>query len=90
MGWHPFCCLSPSSGEMGGAVSMHYHLKLYHLSRCLQDVEQVQDQPAAMARARQLTEHVQDCLRAKTYRVRAEPCTLLHFPERAPARRRYP
>jgi hypothetical protein len=77
-------------GEMGASVSMHYHLRLYHLGRCLQDVEQVQARPAAMARARQLTEHVQSCLRVKTYRVRIEPCTLLHFPEPTQAHRRYP
>jgi hypothetical protein len=75
---------------MGASVSAHYHLKLYHLGRCLQDVEQVPDRPAAIARARQLTEHVQSCLRVTTYRVRVEPCTLLHFPERAPARSHYP
>ena len=75
---------------MGASVSTHYHLKLYQLGRCLQDFEQVQDRRAAIARARQLTAHVQSCLRVKTYRVRVEPCTLLHFPERAAVRSRYP
>ncbi|HEY7065335.1 MAG TPA: hypothetical protein VII06_27910 [Chloroflexota bacterium] len=38
----------------------HYHLKLYHLGRCLQDIEQAPNRPAALARARQLTAHLQD------------------------------
>ena len=73
----------------GATVSVHYHLKLYHMRRCLQDVEQTQDRPAAVARARELTECVQGHMRAMTYRVRVEPCTLLHFPARAAARSRY-
>jgi hypothetical protein len=64
-------------------MSTHYHLKLYHMSRCLQDVEQAQDRSAALARARELTKYVQDRMRAKTYRVRVELCTLLHLPEPA-------
>jgi hypothetical protein len=59
----------------------HYHLRLYHMSSCLQAVEQAQEQQAARHRARELTDYVQDLMRARTYRVRAEPCTLIHFPQ---------
>ncbi len=58
----------------------HYHLKLYFSGQCLQDVEQVNDRLAALDRAKVLTEQVQAHMGALTYRVRAEACTLVHFP----------
>jgi hypothetical protein len=60
----------------------HYHLKLYFSGTCLRDVEQVNDRQGAVDRARQLTEQVQAHMGAQTYKVRVEPCTLTHFPER--------
>ena len=60
----------------------HYHLKLYYSGTCFQDVECVEDRRAALDRARQYTEQVQARMGAQTYRVRVEPCTLVHFPER--------
>jgi len=61
-------------------AATHYHLKLYYSGALLQDVERAETREAAVARARELTQAVQDRMGAKTYTVRAEPCTLLHFP----------
>jgi len=47
----------------------------------LQNVERVNDRQAAVERARELTEQVQAHMGAQTYRVRVEPCSLVHFPE---------
>lgn len=57
----------------------HYHLKLYFSGTCLQDVERIADRQAARERARRYTEQVQAHMGAQTYRVRVEPCSLLHF-----------
>ncbi len=59
----------------------HYHLRLYYSGRLMQDVEQSENREAAITRARELTQAVQARMGAKTYTVRVEPCTLLHFPE---------
>jgi hypothetical protein len=58
----------------------HYHLKLFFSGTCLQDVEWVKDRQAALDRARHYTEQVQARMSAQTYRVRVEPCSLVHFP----------
>jgi hypothetical protein len=58
----------------------HYHLRLYHSGSLIQDVEQADSRQAAVARATELTEAVQAHMGAKTYTVRVEPCTLVHFP----------
>jgi hypothetical protein len=58
----------------------HYHLNLYHSGRLLQELARASDRQAAVSHARELTSKVQDQMGASTYRVRVEPCTLVHFP----------
>ena len=58
----------------------HYHLKLYHDGRFLKEAEQINDRHSATIRAQELTQQVQRQAGAATYVVRAEPCTLVHFP----------
>jgi hypothetical protein len=66
-------------------VLPHYHLKLYHSGNLLKDLKRVEDKGAAVDEAKELTRWVQAQLGATTYTVRAEPCTLDHFPERGRA-----
>ena len=61
----------------------HYHLTLYHDGTPLKDIRRVEDRLTAVEDARVLTRQVQAHLGATTYTVRAEPCTLVHFPEGA-------
>ena len=48
----------------------------------LKTVEQLGDRAEAVRRALELTAQVQQHMGAASYRVRAEPCTLVHFPVR--------
>jgi hypothetical protein len=60
----------------------HYHLKLYYSRARLRDIERVYDRETAMERARHYTGQVQQRLGSEAFQVRAEPCSLLHFPDR--------